>query len=174
MKRTKWIERSFNFDFPEGVLRSVLERLRGTEPRMQAITKDLTDDIMSARADGKWNIKEQIGHLVDLEDLHISRLEQMIAKKLELTAADMANKKTEEAKHNEQLVSSLIQQFQVKRKIFVDLLESMDDETQLFSSLHPRLNIRMRPVDVAYFTAEHDDHHLASMRELLVWTSTIL
>jgi hypothetical protein len=25
----------------------------------------------------------------------------------------------------------------------------------------------MRPVDMAYFTAEHDDHHLASMRTLI-------
>jgi len=28
---------------------------------------------------------------------------------------------------------------------------------------HPRLKVRMRLVDLAYFVAEHDDHHLASM-----------
>jgi len=25
----------------------------------------------------------------------------------------------------------------------------------------------MRPVDMAFFTAEHDDHHLASIREIM-------
>jgi len=25
----------------------------------------------------------------------------------------------------------------------------------------------MRPIDVAFFTAEHDDHHLATVREIL-------
>ncbi|MEP1096156.1 MAG: DinB family protein [Cyclobacteriaceae bacterium] len=167
MERTKWIERSFNFDFPEGILPNIIERLRGTAPRMQAMTDGMTDAQLSERFNEKWSIKEQIGHLVDLEDLHISRLEQMIARKPELTAADMANKKTEQASHNEKTIELLIEGFTSKRNAFVDLLESMDDETQRFSSLHPRLNIRMRPIDVAYFTAEHDDHHLASVREII-------
>ena len=32
---------------------------------------------------------------------------------------------------------------------------------------HPRLGTPMRVVDLAYFVAEHDDHHLARLRELL-------
>lgn len=30
MQRTKWTERKFTFDFPEGWLSNILERLRGT------------------------------------------------------------------------------------------------------------------------------------------------
>ncbi len=167
MERTKWVERTFNFDFPEGILPSILERLRSTELRMLDMTKDLSDVEMSTRIDGKWSIKEQIGHLVDLEDLHISRLNEMIARKPELTAADMSNRKTEDSNHNDRPVTILIKAFSTKRQEFINLLSSMDDETQLSSSLHPRLQIQMRPVDVAFFTAEHDDHHLASMREIL-------
>ncbi|MEP5611718.1 MAG: DinB family protein [Cyclobacteriaceae bacterium] len=167
MERTKWVERSFDFDFPEGILSSILERLRGTEHRMRVMTRNLSELETSARTNDKWSVKEQIGHLVDLEDLHISRLEQMIARKPELTAADMANRMTEQASHNEKSIESLIEDFATKRKVFIDLLDSMDDETQLFSSLHPRLNVKMRPIDVAFFTAEHDDHHLASVREII-------
>jgi hypothetical protein len=32
---------------------------------------------------------------------------------------------------------------------------------------HPRLKTPMRLVDHLYFVAEHDDHHLARIRELL-------
>ncbi len=167
MERTKWVERTFNFDFPEGILPSILERLKGTELRMLNLTRGLSEAEMSVRREEKWSVKEEIGHLVDLEDLHISRLKEMIARKPELSAADMSNKKTEEANHNEMTTSALIDAFSIKRKGFIDLLESMDDDTQLSSSLHPRLQIQMRPIDVAFFTAEHDDHHLASMREIL-------
>jgi len=34
------------------------------------------------------------------------------------------------------------------------------------TALHPRLQQPMRVLDMAFFTAEHDDHHLARMTEL--------
>jgi len=37
----------------------------------------------------------------------------------------------------------------------------------MYSSLHPRLKTPMRIVDLAYFVAEHDDHHIAAIREIL-------
>jgi len=42
---------------------------------------------------------------------------------------------------------------------------SVDDLER--SSLHPRLMVRMTPVDLAWFDAEHDDHHLVRMDEIL-------
>jgi hypothetical protein len=43
-------------------------------------------------------------------------------------------------------------------------------ETALFSRtlLHPRLKQPMRLVDHLFFAAEHDDHHLAKIWELIV------
>jgi hypothetical protein len=34
------------------------------------------------------------------------------------------------------------------------------------SSKHPRLGTSMRLIDLAFFVAEHDDHHLVRLREL--------
>jgi hypothetical protein len=36
----------------------------------------------------------------------------------------------------------------------------------LASAHHPRLNKQMRIIDIAYFTAEHDDHHFAMISEI--------
>ncbi len=167
MQRTKWTERSFSFDFPIGILPGILERLIGTTPRLRSMTANFPDRLASTRNNGKWSIKEQIGHLLDLEDLHIRRLEELAEHRPELTPADMQNKQTENANHNDDSIESLINQFEAKRNTFVNLLKAMNDETLGFAATHTRLGITMRPVDVAYFTAEHDDHHLASIREIL-------
>ena len=167
MIRTKWTERIFTFDFPEGWIFNVMERLRGTVPRLTWMTFSLDEDVLTLKPDGKWSIKEHIGHLIDLEELHEGRIDDFIARKEILRAADMTNKRTAEANHNERRLEELLSTFSVKRNQFISRLENLDEETYYFSSLHPRLQVMMRPVDVAYFTAEHDDHHLASMREIL-------
>lgn len=43
----------------------------------------------------------------------------------------------------------------------------LTDEQLTYSALHPRLKTPMRVIDLAYFVAEHDDHHLSRVRELL-------
>jgi hypothetical protein len=35
------------------------------------------------------------------------------------------------------------------------------------TALHPRLNLPMRVIDLIYFIAEHDDHHLARITDLM-------
>ncbi|MDB5229063.1 MAG: DinB family protein [Bacteroidota bacterium] len=167
MKRTKWTDRKFTFDFPEGWMPDILERLRGTPPRLYAITKDLSEQQLQFKPDGKWSIKQHIGHLCDLEELHEGRIDDFIAGKEILRAADMSNAKTNTAGHDQKDISILLTNFVHKRTIFVQRLENLEDNIQLSKAIHPRLNVSMRPVDVAYFTAEHDDHHLADIREIL-------
>jgi hypothetical protein len=167
MQRTKWTDRKFNFDIPEGWLPNILERLKGTEIRLLALTAHLSDDIISYKPNGKWSIKEHIGHLSDLEELHEGRIDDFIAGKEILRAADMSNTKTNQAEHNHKSIQQLIKEFAAKRNVFISRLEKLDDDTQKFQSLHPRLRVMMKPVDMAFFTAEHDDHHLASVREII-------
>lgn len=167
MQRTKWIEQKFTFDFPEGWIFNILERLRGTAPRMQEMIENLSHDQLTRRADNAWSIQEHIGHLLDLEELHEGRIDDFIARKETLRAADMSNTKTAAANHNTADVQQFLNEFRKSRDRFINRLEALEDETQNFKSLHPRLKIMMRPVDMAFFTAEHDDHHLASMRKLL-------
>lgn len=167
IQRTKWTERKFTFDFPEGWLSNVLERLRGTTPRIVDMVTGLTDEQLSIQPQGKWSIKEHIGHLTDLEDLHEGRIDDFLNKKDVLRAADMTNKKTYEAHHNSKTIKSLVEVFFKKREQYISRLSKLNEETQKQKALHPRLQILVRPVDIAYFTAEHDDHHLADIREII-------
>jgi hypothetical protein len=167
MERTKWIERTFSFDFPIGILSSILERLRGTPIRIEAMIKQLSEKELIHQPNGKWSIKEEVGHLNDLEELHEGRIDDFLARKEILRAADMDNIKTKQANHNSTPIHVLLQAFINNRRRFVERLEKLDDASYQFKSLHPRLKVMMRPVDMAYFTAEHDDHHLATIREIL-------
>lgn len=167
MKRAKWTDRKFTFDFPEGWLADILERLKGTEIRIVYMVNSLSEQECEFKFNNEWSIKEHIGHLSDLEDLHEGRIEDFLERKEILRAADMTNKRTNEANHNTRSKEELIGEFFSKRKSFVDRLESLDEEVQKHTAMHPRLQVPMRPVDVAFFTAEHDDHHLADMRAIV-------
>lgn len=79
----------------------------------------------------------------------------------------MTNQKTNEADHDELDIEYLIILSEKSRMHFIKKLEELDDPTLFFKALHPRLQIMMRPVDIAFFTAGHDDHHLASIRGIL-------
>ncbi len=167
MQRTKWVDRIFTFDLPPGWMPDVLERLRGTVPRLYALTTNLSDAATSFKPEERWSIREHIGHLLDLEDLHIGRIDDFINRKEILRAADMSNAKTYQSNHNKKTCAELIEAFAKKRNHFISCIIKLDDETQLVKSLHPRLQVSVRPIDIAYFTAEHDDHHLADIREIV-------
>ena len=124
----------------------------------------LPPEILTRRPGDEWSIQEHVGHLHDLDELHEGRLEDYEAGLDALRAADMTNKKTYEADHNANTVENLLDAFRAARMAFVARLEAMNAEMAGRTAIHPRLNKPMRVVDMAYFVAEHDDHHLAAIR----------
>lgn len=167
MQRTEWFNRKFPVIDDNGILPSIIERLSGTPARIEEITAHLEPDLLTAKPNGKWSIKEEIGHLSDLEPLWLGRLRELINGQPELMAADLTNQKTHTANHNTTPLKTLQQRFREQRQRFVNELLSVNDEQLLNASLHPRLKTPMRIIDLAYFVAEHDDHHLAGVRSIL-------
>jgi hypothetical protein len=72
-----------------------------------------------------------------------------------------------EANHNARSIGEILGESSKARLRLVDCVQ--EKESALFgrSRLHPRLKKPMRRVDHLYFAAEHDDHHLASIWELI-------
>jgi uncharacterized damage-inducible protein DinB len=162
----KWVDRQFTFDLPESLFPVVVERLRGTPARIEDKVRGLSPALLTQRDGDAWSIQEHIGHLLDLDELHDGRLDDFLAGAAVLRAADMANRKTWEAHHNERPIAELLGAFRRERERFVARLDGWDPGLLSITALHPRLNQPMRVVDMAFFTAEHDDHHLARMTEL--------
>jgi hypothetical protein len=166
MKRTKWVEREFEFNLPVGVFPCVVERLRGTPARLEELVRPLPTQVLTARRGDAWSIQEHVGHLIDLDELHEGRLEDYARRLEALRPADMSNRKTYEAGHNDANVENLLASFRAARANFVRRLEALGEDEVAASATHPRLKKQMRVIDMAWFVAEHDDNHLAAITEL--------
>jgi len=164
--RLAWIKRQWSFGLPLGMYANVVEGVRGTPARLEDLTRGLTVDILTRRDEDKWSIQQQAGHLLDLEELGMKRLDDFEAGRETLTAADMSNQKTHEANHNENSIETILNAFRRERMAFVARLESYDEAFVARTALHPRLNQKIRVIDLVFFIAEHDDHHLARISEL--------
>jgi hypothetical protein len=65
------------------------------------------------------------------------------------------------------VVADLLASFRGARGHLVERLEALDEDVLRRAALHPRLREPMTVVDFGLFVAEHDDHHLARITELL-------
>jgi uncharacterized damage-inducible protein DinB len=161
-----WLEKEFVFYYPVGALPAILERLRGTPNRLEWTVSRFPHEILKERIGEEWSIQEHVGHLYDLEELHEGRLDDFDAGLDTLRAADMTNEKTYKADHNKGSLSDLLAKFRETRMRFVARFEELTAEEAARSAIHPRLKKPMRVIDLAHFTAEHDDHHLANITYL--------
>ena len=167
IKQTPWFERKFDFNFPVGLFPVIIERLRGTMPQLQLMLKDIPEEKLNHKENEHWSINEQVGHLYDLEELWYGRIEDFLTNKEMLRAADLNNTKTKQAGHNSRSIDELLKGFFNARNKLITKVENIDEATASITALHPRLQQPMRLIDSLFFVAEHDDHHLAKIRELI-------
>jgi hypothetical protein len=166
VERIAWIKRQFSFELPLWMYPNVVERVRGTPARLEDLVRDLSPETLTRREDEKWSIQEQAGHLLDLEQLGLDRLDDYEQGRDTLHAADMENRKTHEANHNANTIENILDAFRAERMKFVRRLDEYDEAFVQRTALHPRLQMRIRVLDLVFFIAEHDDHHLARISEL--------
>ena len=162
-----WLSRTFNFDFPVEVYPRLLERIAGAPERAAIVVAGVPRERLILRPDGRWSAQRQIGHLADLDALFLRRLDEYAAGAEVLTAADLSNRATEEADHDERRIDEVLDRFRSTRAAVMARLGGFPPEMFGRVSLHPRLGQPMRVVDQLHFQAEHDDHHLASAAAIL-------
>jgi uncharacterized damage-inducible protein DinB len=163
----RWFDRTFRFDLPVAFFPAVLERLRGAPPRLEEKLRAAAQELRIRRPGDSWSAQEHAGHLLDLDDLHTARLDDYRSGAKTLRPADLANRRTFEANHNSRPLEEILTGFRRGRSEFVRALEGWDEPRLIDTAIHPRLNQPMRLIDMAVFVADHDDHHLARMTEIL-------
>lgn len=167
MKRQKWFDKKFKLDFSQDHYGSVLMKLRETPEKIAQLVFSMPEEILTKRIENRWSIQENIGHLIDLEELHDGRIDDFIDGKEILRPADLNNRKTDEANHDSKNIDELLNQLRSVRENFVKRMKHLDIQILTRSSKHPRLNQPMRPIDMAQFILEHDEHHIETIKELI-------
>ena len=164
---TRWFERKFESSYPVELLPNLLARLRGTPARLEETLRGVPQEVLIGKLGDKWSAQEHAGHLFDLEPLWLARVEDFVAGRDHLTAADLTNRRTEEAHHNAQPLEQILSDFRDARRTLLHRVEGLDALSFSRALPHPRLKTPMRLGDHLYFVAEHDDHHLARIWEVV-------
>lgn len=165
--RTPWLERDFDILVPVELFPNILERLRGTPARVEDRLRVVEPGAQTASDGASWSVLENVGHLLQVESLWAARLDDFEARRPELTAARFEPWRVGEAQFNRRVARNLCAGFRGARGQLVARLERIDDDIMRVVARHPRLDRGMRVVDLMVFIAEHDDHHLATITQLL-------
>jgi len=163
MKRLLWFERQFTFGLPAGMLPFYLERLEGTIIRLEEKVKDFSEETLSTKFNTKWSVKQNIGHLAEVDQIANRRIDEIVSGVSTLSPAVFEPG----GDYNRQPISQVLLFFKDHRKKNVAKYRSLAETDLAKSSLHPRLKVQLTAVDLAWFDAEHDDHHLVTINELL-------
>jgi uncharacterized damage-inducible protein DinB len=161
-----WFDRQFESGLHEDRFPGIIERLRGTPARLEERLLGMPTDVLVQHRENKWSIQENAGHLWDLEPLWEARLDDLVARVQQLRTADLQNRKTHEAQHNARPLEQILGAFRKERSRLVSRLENLSAADLRHIAIHPRLHQPMTSVDLFFFVAEHDDHHLATVSQL--------
>ena len=167
LERPLWAKRKFLFVHPSWMLADFVERLRGVVPRLVPLLHGVDDATARRQLDGKWSIAQNVGHLSDVEELWQVRLDELRQGRDTYTPANAGYFQDLAQRHHDRPLSATVAELGERRARLVDALANAPADLQRASALHPRLQAPMRLVDCAQFYAEHDDHHLLRIRELL-------
>ena len=162
----KWFDRSFDFDTSLDRAEEFVDRLRETPERLTACAR-LEPEVLTRRRGERWSIQENLGHLLDLEPLWAGRIDDILQGEKVLRPADLTNQKTHQARHNDADLAEILRGFAAARGALVQVLEQLSTDDFGRAARHPRLDQPMRILDLCEFVAEHDDHHLRVIQELL-------
>jgi uncharacterized damage-inducible protein DinB len=163
-----WLEYRWDFGFPAGMYRAILERLRGTPARVAALVAGAPVDRLMQRDGDHWSAQEHVGHLIAVERLWETRISELLAGATHLTAAEMGNRATEASDLNRRPIADIVAAIRTVRTGTLARLDPLTIADAKRVAHHPRLDRPMRLVDLCFFAAEHDDHHLAMARVMIL------
>jgi uncharacterized damage-inducible protein DinB len=162
----RWFDRKFQFDYPVEEFVQFSERLQKTPDRLEELTRGLSKEQLTTKPDQTWSIQENAGHMLQLESLWYERIDDFLANSNSLTPADLKNRATDEARYNDRDLADILTAFRRSRRTLTSRLATLAPADFSRTATHPRLQTPMRLVDHLMFIAEHDDHHLARIREI--------
>jgi hypothetical protein len=116
-----------------------------------------------AYADGKWSIKELIGHLIDGERMFAYRLFRISRGDETPIEGFEQDGYIENAHSNDRSFADLLEEFSLLRRANILLLNNLSDEDSMrFGTAN---NVKISARSLVYIMAGHIEHHLGILKQ---------
>ena len=145
---------------------SVFDKLRLTPVLMAARVSNLPRATLLRRTGDDLSIQEHVGYLLDVTALCYNLMSDATANK-PINLTEDAILLTFTTKHQASTISQILSRFHVERARLVRELESRENSTITVRAQHPRWRTPIRAVDLAFYLAECDEHHLTLISQNL-------
>jgi uncharacterized damage-inducible protein DinB len=144
----------------DGPILDTLQRLKeDTYSFFNGMDADKADH---AYAEGKWTIKEVLGHMIDAERTFAYRALAFARGQEELPGFD-ENVYVENAHFDTRLLKDLAAEFRQVREANMYLFSSLSPEQLMATGIASNNNVSVRAI--LYITAGHELHHLNIIKE---------
>ena len=108
-------------------------------------------------------MKENIGHLGEVEEILPKRIDEILNGVPTMSPAVFPVTRD----YNKMTIAEVVAFFEESRLATLQVYNTLQPEAYKLTSIHPRFKVPMSTVDLAFFHAEHDDHHLVRMSEII-------
>ena len=168
MHLTPWSERRLDYGRDGLELPILLERSRGTPARVLELFRGRSVEQLTMHQQDHWCPLEHVAHLLELQDLFERRLDDLCALQPEVGAFDLTGQEARLRAQCSRSPGDVLEEFRLTRMAFLDRVQELNASVHRHVARHPCEGRPYRTVDMLHWIAEHDDHHLASIRSLLV------
>lgn len=167
MKPIPWSERQLPVGKGPEEWPVLLERMQGTPHRLAVLFRHQPIERLVLRMQEGWSPLEHVAHLLHLDQRFQERVDDFVQRRPRLCAIELHDQERVLRSQRERMPGDLIEEFRLSRLHLVRRLRALDDAVLRHRAAHPCRGIAMGPVDMALWIAEHDDHHLATVRARL-------
>jgi len=166
LRQRQWMERFFELHRPPEEIFELTARLRGTPARLAQAVAALAPRQLRYRARGKWSLHDHVSHLDHLEGLWCAHFDDFEAGAQHLRSVG-ENTWYRVPIDERPRIADLLNSFSRQRLALVSRLERMRGLILTKEATLPQRNATTTVPGYCFLIAEHDDHHLATIWELL-------
>ena len=146
---------------------NILQTLQSQQDKTVSFFENLTEEQGNfAYADGKWTIKEVLGHLVDTERVFVFRALSFARGEEQSLPGFDENTYVPAGRFSDRKLESLIEEYRSVRQSTITFFQNLRDEDWSKTGIANNGNFTVN--SIAFIIAGHNEHHINILSERYV------
>lgn len=143
-----------------------IEQLRAFPAQLQAVVASLNDMQLRFKPVNEWSIIENIGHLIDIDELYVGRVDRILAEERPAFPRFEPDPIVAAKGYQQMDGQALLQQFMVTRQATIDGLSTIEPDELGRAGIHAVYG-EMTLQRLVEQLANHDQKHLVQIHETI-------